>query len=518
MGRFGNVIERAIAAVSPTWALRRAEARNAAIDINAATAWGRRTDRNPNPSPQRWFLADRAMREAGRVQRRQLDRDDARQLYNTNPLARAAVNRWRLYVAGAAGAEVRSLSADTDWGRRATALFSEWAYSDAFEVRGRNIGQIIPEFVRSGKIDGDCGLLLVGEGPHAGKVQLLTADRFWSTVARQGLPDGAVIVDGVEADHLGVPYQYHIREIDTYTARRVPAGAVIFHRFDWLHPDDLRGNPFGSTTHDKFVAADDLMTATVTAAELAAKIALVVKTINAPKYQIGPADNGNKPLTEVENGQLLRLRAGEDVSAIQGTHPHAQVASFLIEIIRVIGAAESIPMEMLLLHFGLGSFSSTNAAFTIFSEAVAEAQRDLKDGPLDRLWRWRIDWEIAAGRLPDVPDRYAHRWSLKTPSALFPQDEAQAEAVLRDYGLRTYQDQCEARGLDWRAQLAEIAEFNGECDRLDVRLANSAATRSPPDDDLEKYNAETKRTAAVAKAKGEPLPPVQPADTPETKP
>lgn len=469
-----RLVDALASVVSPRWALRRSLARQA-LEYHASTAEGRRGRTNPNPRPPRGFPSDRAMRGAGRITERQYDRDDARQLVATNPIAAAAIRRWRTYVAGVGTPGVRSTCTDKAWADRATALISDRLASPGFELGGRTFGQTLREFVKAGKIDGDCALLLPDAGTHAGRVQLLTADRIWSP-ARMATADGGVVVDGVEYGPEGEVRRYHVRNVELLAdTRPVPAEAVLFHRFETLHPDDARGTPFAFATHDKFVDADTLLTSITRSANLAARIALVVTQEN-PVYPTGK--DGEPAEEEVDDQTIVRLRSGEDIKPIQGASPRSDVNAFLLHICRVIAAAEGMPVELLLLHFSDGSFSSVNAAFTIFAAAVQEAQDDLIAGVLEPLYRWLIRWEIAAGNLDERPDQFAHAWTLRPPSALFPEDQAKADAVLRDLGLKTFQEQCKERGLDWRRQLADLAESEEVARALKVFLAHSTATRA----------------------------------------
>ncbi len=458
-------LDNLIAVFAPAWAASRAAHRRNLEVLQASTAGGRRHRNNGLPPAQRFFEPDHFARQAGRVNQRQRDRDDSRQLVNTNPVAQALVEAFVDHVWGE-GIELRSTIPDPALAARFTEAFTAWATAEeGVDVRGRNLDQFGREFVRSGKTDGDVAVAKKADG----RLQLLTADRLW--YAGRAGPEDPLIIDGVAVDDYGNPLAYHVRTADLRTVR-VPGDQVIFHRFDWEHPDDVRGRPLGATTYDLYEKIDGIEDATAVAARLAANLALVVTNdLNEPAGR--PAE------TETEPGMLVELRRGQDIKPIQGAHPQQQLSPFLNSLLRRIGAAERIPLEVLCMDFTQGSYSAIHAALMIWQYRVKTVQDDLAFGPLAKLYRWWVRRQIALEKLPDVPGAEAHVWTPKPAAYLFPKEQTESDAMQVETGIKSFQEWCEERGKDWRKLVEAHAEVEAFLRQKRVRFARTAATRDP---------------------------------------
>lgn len=239
-----NLLERALAVVSPSWALRRTaararldviERRRASLDLRLrhyeGADRGRRT--------QAWIAPDSSPASAGRGALHVL-RARCRDLRRNNPWAAAAIDDLVSNIIGD-GLRVKFTAESDELEGRVKQLWADWADSCACDSSGRNTFGALQAAVCESMIEGG---------------QALVRRRFRQF--SDGLPV-PLQLQPLEGDHIDT---FHDEEVDR-TGNRVVQGKAFnaFGRLEgfWLHrnhPGDLY---FGSSTSSVFVPASEVL-------------------------------------------------------------------------------------------------------------------------------------------------------------------------------------------------------------------------------------------------------------------
>ncbi len=483
-----NLLDRAIAAVSPELALRRQRAR---YQLAIAGQWlsgstTRRETKNWRPSA--------GSADADSLQDLEWSRRRSRDLQRNNPLALGAINtvvtsvgalmlrsRINREILGMSEAEAQA------WQRTAEMEFCLWAddplASDAEATLDFYAQQSLA--LRSTLESGDVFSTLPIQrraGSDIGlKVQLIEADRCCNKDDR---PNSERLAGGVERGALGEPVAYHFlkrhpysetifnrREWDVVPAIGARSGRrQVLHLFDKRRPGQSRGMPYLSPVIEPLRQLGDYTNAEITAAVVSGLFTVFIETENGSGLNIGA--DGLPATTEPTSGDEIRLGAGsivdlargEKVSSTNPGRPNTAFDPFVQAILRQIGVALELPFEVLLKHF-TSSYSAARASMleawrffrgrrqwmaAMFCQPIYEAFLE------EAVARGKI---TAPGFLLDPRIRAAYcgaEWVGDSPGQIDPLKEVEAAEKRLNLRLSTYSDEAAAiSGQDWE-RLIEV--------------------------------------------------------------
>lgn len=475
-----NLIERAIAVVSPERAVRRMKAR-------AVIAWGQgyngaRWDRNGTKT---WFAPNLAADETILWDVWTL-RARSRDLMRNAPIARGAVNTVVQNVVGSGlklqanpDAEVLGMNPDQVAAFKRTIEREFRLFADTPDCdlnRTLNFAGLQHLAIRSALEGGDCFALLPmvsrKNAVYQTCVQLIEAERVANP---SGETDGINLRAGVEIDDQGTAIAYNIRKFhplstagtSDQSSRRVLAfGSVtgrraVLHLIDRERPGQTRGVPYLSPVIEQLKMLDRYSEAEVTAAVISAMFTVFVTTptgdgllgdadlaqssasTSGAKGSLGPNDVG------LGNGSIVDLMPGEEPKFADPTRPNANFDPFVQAVIRQIGVALSIPFEVLIKHF-TASYSAARAAlldaWTFFYNR-REWLSAMFCQPVYETW---FEEAVAAGRIQapgffaDPATRRAYlraSWIGDAPASLDPQKDATAAQTRLTIGVSTLEQE-----------------------------------------------------------------------------
>lgn len=299
------MIDPIIRAISPSWALKRAQARRVLAYYEAARPdKTRKQRREPNS-------ASVAVRTAGTSIREQ-----ARHLEQNLDLARAVLRVLVNNTIGAAGITVepapRTKAGDIheDFARAMLDVFDSWG--ERCEVtRQYTWPQAQRMLQRTAVRDGEVfAKIISGDGApirHAGPVplslELLEPDFF--PIDHQSDYEGRKVREAVELNGWGAPvaywaYREHPRDLDGWLTGdasqlvRIPADAVLHHAFrDRLH--QRRGMSTFASILGRLDDLKDYETSESIAAKVAASLGAAIKKGTPDLYPVDTGDDGPEP-------------------------------------------------------------------------------------------------------------------------------------------------------------------------------------------------------------------------------
>ncbi|AIF51248.1 phage portal protein [Pelosinus sp. UFO1] len=421
-------------------------------------------------------------------------RPRARDLYMGNPIACGALKTDKTNVVGSGlklnpqiDADFLGLSADQadEWEKNVSREFALWAENkDCDAARMLNFYQLQQLAFLSALMSGDVFALLPviprKNNIYDLRVQLVEADRVCNPY--NVLSDDKVLA-GIEVGDYGEPVAYHIakyhplsllnQKANTWT--KVQAFGTrtgrrnVIHLLEMERPGHRRGNPMLSPVIEALKQLGRYSEAELMAAVISGLFTVAI-TSESPE---GP-DIGEDHLpgivsgTSVEddvrndiklgNGTMIELAPGEKIEPINPGRPNALFDPFVTSILRQIGAALEIPMELLVKHF-TASYSASRAAL-LEAWKFFRRQRDWLSSDFNQpIYEEWLSEAVAKGRVKapgffnDLAVRKAYcnaEWNGPTAGQLDPVKEANASKIKVQEGFSTRQrETAELTGGDW---------------------------------------------------------------------
>ena len=393
-----NIFDRAVIAVAPVHAAKRAAARAALSVINSG--YGNYGANLTKKSMRGWEFYGGSPKEDIEDNINVL-RQRSRDAYMGIPTAAAALKTMRTNVIagglmpapqidgeylGLSEGEMERLQAQI------VREFSLWADTPVCDAeRIDNFYQLQQLAFLGYLMNGDEIALLpmkrqVGQ-PYDLRVQLVEADRVCSPDGFDRLMPCTVqgykvhsIVQGVETDADGMVVAYWVcnhhplgshsaTDADGITWKRVEAYGAKTGRRNVLHvmnrerAGQRRGVPILAPVLESLKQLGRYTDAEITAAVISAMFTVFVKSQNPtegrPFGEMIPAeeliDRGDENSIELGPGAIIDLNPGEDVQFADPKHPNTGYDAFTSATIRMIGAALEIPPEVMLKQFSISA-------------------------------------------------------------------------------------------------------------------------------------------------------------------
>lgn len=281
----------------------------------------------------------------------------------------------------------------------------------------------------------------------------------------------ADVVDGIRFDRFGNPVEYWLLDQHpgsswnlggSLKGKWIPARQVTH----WAHttrPGLQRGVGEVAPVLELFAILRRFTMATLTAAEVAASLAAILKT-TMPAGGVG-AEQPTWASIPIMRGMAMSAPDGWEPVQMKAEHPTSTFSEFERRILSQIGSALDMPYVVACMDASQSNYSSMRGDRLAYDRKIqsnrAAIERKILD-PFVRLW---LDEAALAGLIPyglPVRDKWAWSWAWDGFSHIDPLKEATAEQVALSGSATTLSDVCSRRGRDWRdvlTQKAAEAEF-----------------------------------------------------------
>lgn len=509
-------LERAIAAVSPRWAMSRFRDRMA---FTAASGYA--AARRDRPS-MRNFSALPGTADQDTLPSLDLHRARSREMLRNEPLASGAVSTVVTNVVGtglrlsaqadrATLQELAGVTADeaAAFERAAEREWRTFCRREYCDVLGRNSFAMMQELAFRAVLEsGDVLAPLVASagGPFDFTVQLVEADRISNP--NRGA-DTQTMAGGVELTEAGRPVAYHVADLSRTTGvpqrwRRIEAWSPeghprALHLMHQKRIDQSRGVPYLAPVITTLKDLGRYTEAEITAAVLNACLAIQttsetgVSPLAREAQQGGAVPQGALRRVDVqfEPGMVLEgFQTGEEIKGMPAERPATGFDPFVQAILRQVGVALEIPFELLVKHF-TASYSAARAALLQAWGFFRMRRAWLADTFCQPIYETVIHNAVIRGRieapgfLQDPIIRLAWlgaRWTGPSPGQLDPLKEV--NAAEKRIGLRLSsrtRETAELTGDDWEAVVAEVATEENLMDELGVSRGEMANDPAPPE-------------------------------------
>jgi lambda family phage portal protein len=485
-----NWIDRAIGYVAPVHGARRLMARQNMAVANAyiGASKSRRQTNNWNPAtgdadaalnPDLLTLRDRSM-----------------DLYRNTPLAIGAINTNRTSVIGSGlklesqiDRRVLNLSDDQTeaWEDRAEMEFRLWAESGECDIaRGMSFGDIMDVCFTTMMLKGDIfvnmPMIKRTGSPYDLKLQMIDPDRVCN---KDFAPDTLELSAGVEKDKNGAPTYYHILNThpdryDSKKSRKWTRAQVfgqltgrrrILHLVKHTLPNQTRGIPYLAPVIETFKMLDRYTEAEVMAAVISGMFTVFIKSESGdtdlnPMSPVG--ETGGKTTDEdykLAAGAMVGLGPNESIETANPGRPNTAFDPFVQAVLRQVGVALELPMELLIKHF-TSSYSASRAALLEAWRFFASRRQTFARKFCQPVYENWMEEAVLKGRIhaPGFMDdpiiRRAYlgaKWVGPAKGQIDEKKEVEAAKLRIDSGFSTYAEvTSEINGGDHRQNVARI--------------------------------------------------------------
>jgi lambda family phage portal protein len=538
-----TLIDRAILALSPRWALNRMRDRTAMALATGGYFHGSRRGRaalsNWNPG-----VAD----ADGDISPDLVDlRAYSRDLSRTSALAGGAINTVVTNVVGTGLAVQPTPDADylglteaeaKEWTAAVAREWKLWAEgTDCDITRTQNFYALQGMAFRSALESGDVFVIptMAGAGrPYKLALQLIEADRVCNPGNHA---DKADLVAGVELATSGAPVAYHISDVHPGARQRtaakwqrVPAFGEssgrrsVLHLFDRRRPGQSRGVPYLASVIEPLKQLTRYSEAEISAAVVSAAFAVFVKMDHEAFSGLFDDTSATDYLNAATNarwdgtvgqaglsgpGKAVNLLPGESIEAPQLGRPNSEFDPFVTSILRQVGVGLELPFEVLVKHF-TASYSAARAALLDawrFFRGRRDWLQTVLCQPVYELW---LEEAVAQGRI-SAPGFFADPqyrrawcaavWTGDGPGSIDPMKEVGAAKERIAQGISTIAAESILHdGVDWETKHRQrVREHEARTAAgLNADPAASAEPDADDEDDLPPGNATPRGTPPPA--------------------
>lgn len=505
-----NILERAISAISPAWALKRHQARGM-MALSGGYSGAGYNDR------LMFFNPGQGDANADTLLGLKELRGRSRDLVRNSPIAGGALETEVTNVVGTglslqANIDYKALGmtpeAAAEWQEITEREFNVWANSKLCDAMAKqNFFELQDLVYRTTWESGDSGTVLAGKTrpnwPYRLALQIIEADRISN---KDNAADSATMTAGIEraadGEHIAAWICDRHPGLRLTGANNKPSwqrvqirgssGRLNFiHLAQFKRPNLTRGIPALAPIIEHLKQLQRYSMAEVDAAVNSAAMALFVK-MDPEAFTDTFDDDSKKAIVDkamawdggLRSGQAVNLLPGEEIQAPTPGRPNPNFDPFFSAMLKQVGMALNMPYEVLVKHFQ-ASYSAARAAlldaWRVFKVrrtwlAANWCQPIYEEWLADAIIRGRID---APGFFADVSVRAAWcgaSWHGDGPGAIDPEKEANAAGKRMEIGLTSLAEEKIAYdGGSWEAtheQQARIQERR-EADKL-------AAPVNPP--------------------------------------
>lgn len=366
-------------------------------------------------------------------------------LYRNNAIVRGVVERFADNVVGT-GIIPQAQTTDERWNGLAEDYWREWA--KVADYRQRVPLRVLQRHVVTGRmLSGESFFVLT----NGGQLQPIEADRICTP---NEFKDDKRVIDGVRVSASGIIEGFYVCDRDENGRPDEDewlfiAARDIVHCSAPFRADQVRGVPELAPIITSLADMKQLGEMTLKKAKLDAASGKVIKTGDGAgkMHKLGsrlandnPQD-GRQIYESLDEIQTYYIGPNESVEGIESKTPNSTYVPYIEHLLRLCGAALSMPSEMLALDFRQSSFSSNKAALAQCYRTFINWHAWECEVFNQRVWNWRIAKAIKDGALPPAPteDRngvavsqwYKVEWSQPDYSYLDP--EASIDAAIKAY-------------------------------------------------------------------------------------
>jgi lambda family phage portal protein len=337
--------------------------------------------------------------------------------------------------------------------------------------------------LRSALESGDVFALLPFEmrntSPYGLKIQLIEGDRVCN---EGGTRNTFKLTAGVHMNSKGAPTAYDIRSTNPgtekgfeYKWRTVPAFTPsgrrnILHVYEQLRPDQTRGMPYLTPIIEIIKQLSKLTNAEIAAAVVNSYFTVFLKSPDG-NTDLAPfaMDGETNAKTDDQDyklgmGAFITLGTDESVEFADPKRPNHNFDAFVMSLLRQIGAALSIPYELLNYQFS-SSYSASRSAMLLAWKMFKTRRTWLENHFCNLVYEAWFEEAVLRGRViaPGFMEDFAikaaylqNKWVGPNPGQIDPTKETQAARERIAARMTTIAGESAAIGEDFDRNIEQV--------------------------------------------------------------
>jgi len=348
-------------------------------------------------------------------------------------------------------------TSDNDFNKKLEALFAWWSLPANCDAAGKHsLSRFVRLAEQSRTIDGDVLVLLLKDG----RMQAVESDRISDpSQTNTSLPGGGAQVNGVRIDASGRATEYAIcrrvagsgtTQFDRWVSSEFAFLLGYFDRFD-----QVRGVSRMAAAINAFQDLYEGISYALAKAKVSQLFGLI--TYRDAPDSIGIYSQSDAPTDEIRYdvnfgaGPFhLDLDDGDKAEILESKTPSVEFQEFTK--IMIASAIKSLDIPFSFYDESFTNYSGARQALLQYEQSVRAKRDDLIE-LLDRITSWKIAQWVGAGilelpaemRVTEVP----WEWVPIGMPWIDPQREIAADALAIKAGVRSRQQICKERGLDF---------------------------------------------------------------------
>jgi len=364
------------------------------------------------------------------------------------------------------GPRLQVRTEDAELNARIEGYFAHWA-------RAVNLAGKLRTMRMAKATDGEAfAMLITNEGvadPVKLDIALVEAERVATPNFGLGVGgDERRAVDGIVFDDAGNPVEYHVLKRhpgardwsykDEDACDKVPASAML-HWYRQDRPGQRRGIPDITPALPLFALLRRWMLATVTAAETAANIAIMMHTDAPPGGEAAEVEPW--VVMELERNAAMFAPEGWHPDQIEAKHPNERFEAFRRGLINEIARCLNMPYNIAACDSSSYNYASGRLDHQVYDKTLRVERSELETVVLDRIFAAWLDEALRVTAYHIFPaatrTEWPHEWMWDGREHVDPLKEAKAAEVLYKAGLLSAATYFGRQGKDWEAELRQIA-------------------------------------------------------------
>ena len=314
-------------------------------------------------------------------------------------------------------------------------------------------------------------------------LEVIEADRVMTPPGKSGDP---TMRDGIELGARGEPVAYWVRkrhpgdvllggsntmgasiqDFVRYPAMNAAGRRNVFHLYWVKRPGQTRGEPFFSPVLTAFKDLGDFLEAYLVAARIEACATAFIEKTNpyGAVSSLTQTDGAGKRVQEFEPGSIFYGQEGEKITFFSPQRASGVFEPFVLAMLRSIGAALGLPLELVLKDFSRTNYSSARAALLEARRFFQGYQQWLATRLCQPVWEMVLEEAWLRELLPSINlfgeqrDQWMKaRWLAPGWGWVDPTKEAEASKLAMDNYVSTLAEECASRGVDYEDNLRQIA-------------------------------------------------------------
>ncbi|MEW9106285.1 phage portal protein [Paenibacillus sp.] len=473
-----NVFDRAIAAVSPRWAYKRAAWRRGMAVFDSGSV-----DRlSLNWNPQSGWNEQRVRMERERIRAR------AQDMERNSDIGKAILAAFQRGVIGE-GLALQS-KAEDGTAEMIMKQWKEWTQAENCDVTAaQDFTEMLETILTRRIVDGGIFIYkaVTDDKKYPFKLQLRTVDELDTTLTVSNIEPtkGNEVIDGVEINAHGKHVAYYFKKYKgTLQVQgesvRIPAEDMIF----WHHKSDprqVREISELATSLNRVKDVNEFLEAVNIKERVLACLAVFVKKA-LPAGVSGRLNNMIKPTEgrydsmSLEPGMIGELNPGDEVQTVIPSGQSSNASQHVTTMLRLIGASVGLSYEAVSRDLGNVTYSSARQGVVEDRKTYKRYIRSMVNRVLTPIFHEFVATQILVGALPvppkaDIAALAKHAWIPSGSAWIDPTREVVANKVALETSQTTLARICAENGEDWREVIKQRAAER----LLEQKLMNGGA-------------------------------------------